>query len=98
MKKDSGTAKMIGGGLALITALTLLNLYLAAGGISAHKDQGRQAQVEIVTVEGCQYFGHKNGGITIYAHKGNCTNSIHVYNGSPVVSTNSVSTNSVATP
>ena len=86
-------------GLGVIALLTLLNIFMATGGIGAHKLQSKQAAIETVAYDGCEYLGHKNGGIVIYAHKGNCTNSVHVYNvatlvaGAPILlskSTNSV--------
>ena len=90
MKKERDATKLIGRGLILITLLTFLNLFLAAGGIQAHRDQGRQEDIEFVVIDGCQYLGRgSSDGITIYAHRGNCTNSVHVYNSS-LVSTNSV--------
>lgn len=37
--------------------------------------------VEIVTIDGCQYLKWRIYGIQYYsyAHKGNCTNLIHIY-------------------
>jgi hypothetical protein len=38
-------------------------------------------EIEIVRIDGCEYIRAKlNSNCTIYAHKGDCDNPIHVYN------------------
>lgn len=96
--RDKCHWKIVSTGLGIILGLTLINLWLASGGISAHKVQEAQAVIETVTVDGCQYLGHRNGGVMVYAHKGNCTNAVHVDNWLPKLFTNSAPTNATTTP
>lgn len=34
-------------------------------------------KLEVINIEGCEYFFAEYRGIPILAHKGNCTNPIH---------------------
>lgn len=36
--------------------------------------------IEVVTLDSCEYLKFHVYGFPSYTHKGNCTNSIHVYN------------------
>ena len=38
------------------------------------------AALDIVIIEGCEYFHFRHGHAYMMCHKGNCKNKIHIYN------------------
>jgi len=67
--------------------ILVLVLFFLAGCNDSNEDKKNIAIVEpdgaivtIVNIDGCEYIKYQTYGSYGYAHKGNCTNSIHVYN------------------
>jgi len=47
---------------------------------TSSRSQSGKATISVVTVEGCEYFHLPGYGLRYnLAHKGNCTNNIHIY-------------------
>lgn len=50
-------------------------------GCSEKKNTKTVGGVTVVTIDGCEYFKCNTYGFAyVLTHKGNCTNSIHIYN------------------
>ena len=68
--------------------LLVLVLFFLAGCNDSNEDKKNIALVKpdgdivtIVSIDGCEYIVNLTAyGFKIFTHKGNCTNSIHVYN------------------
>jgi competence protein ComGC len=67
----------------LIILLVIVVLLLLAVGSCSYKQQRKQAEkgaYAVAVVEGCQYLMCPSYyGYFVLSHKGNCTNSIHIY-------------------
>lgn len=63
--------------IAIICAVNIGNKQRSNINKSDYYDESRKWQYSIVVMDGCQYVQWANYRS---AHKGNCTNSIHVYN------------------
>lgn len=43
--------------------------------------QYKTNEINIAVFDGCEYIANRTAnGLTVLTHKGNCTNSIHIYN------------------
>ena len=63
--------------LLIVTLLIILFVIVPQDKVPVIK---KVNNVEIAAVDGCEYIVNRTyAGSVVYTHKGNCTNSIHMY-------------------
>jgi len=68
-------------------AILVVTLALMCGGCKMNSETQHQRQQQyvdehttVVVIDGCQYLYYSGCSGVSVSHKGNCTNSIHLYN------------------
>ena len=64
----------------LVIACVCLLLLAVAGCFGDEETDTSVSGLNIVTRDGCEYIKNITLYGYVYTHKGNCTNSIHIYN------------------
>lgn len=67
-----------------VKIMVVVNVLIVIGMLTGCEDNNitRQREVNslcVVNLEGCEYIVSPNGHGSLYSHKGNCKNPIHVY-------------------